>query len=35
MDLGLDDYPQGSAFADWQKTVLDTAGILVVSVVII
>lgn len=35
MDLGLDDYPQGSTFADWQKTVLDTAGILVVSAVTI
>lgn len=34
MDLELDDYPQGSTFASWQKTVLDTAGILVVSVMI-
>jgi hypothetical protein len=34
MDLDLDDYKEGSLFEEWQKIVLDTAGILVVSRVI-
>jgi hypothetical protein len=34
MDLDLDDYKQDSLFQEWQKIVLDTAGILVVSEVI-
>jgi len=29
MDLDLDDYKSGSLYSDWQKIVMDTAGILV------
>ena len=31
LDLGLDDFPQGSLFLDWQRIVLETARILAVS----
>lgn len=34
MDLDIDDYKEGSLFLQWQKIVLETAQILVVSQVI-
>lgn len=32
IDVGLDDFPEDSPYHAWQQTVLDTVGILVVSI---